>query len=438
MRESLNPQFVRDVRGGVAVVFGIVLPVLLGFSGVAVDGTYWIMERSKLQAATDSAALSAAQTVQLAGGDPSISTEAKRMLQKTYGNGLTGVRYTVQHPPLTGPLAGNTTAVAVLAERDQPTYFLGLFGITNTFVAARSVARVDMMAEACLLALSPDLDKAIEITGSSTVNIDCGIASNSDASNAVYLSGASNTTTTGVSAVGDVFQSNNAKLTTTSGTVKSNSSAIADPYGPEGRNLKVPKLPATCSGNQLKIKNNTTLSPGRYCGGIDMTGGTTTFAPGVYYIDGGNFKANGNATLAGTDVTFVLTGTGSDIALLDVNGGANVSLHAPKSGTALNGALNGILFFQDPGDSTGKANPKNCKGYGGESYLNGNANLELSGVMYFPNQYITMSGGSSSTMSCLQVVAQKVKISGNSAIKGKCDANSGAEKIERSVVELVE
>ncbi len=434
MRIGVSKQFWNDARGGVALVFGMMLPVLIGFSGVAIDGTYWMMERSKLQAATDSAALSAAQTVQLSGADPTVSTEAKRMLQKTYGNSLPGVRFTVQHPPLSGPLAGNATAVAVLAERDQPTYFLGVFGIKDTFVAARSVARVDMMAEACLLALSPDLDKAIEITGSSTVNIDCGIASNSDASNAVYLSGASNTTTTGVSAVGDVFQSNNAKLKTTSGTVKSNSSAIVDPYGAEGRNLKIPKLPAACTASQLKIKNDTTLAPGRYCGGIDMTGGTTTFAPGIYYIDGGNFKANGNASLVGTDVTFVLTGTGSDIALLDVNGGADVSLHAPKSGTA----LDGMLFFQDPGDSTGKANPKNCKGYGGESYLNGNANLDLSGVMYFPNQYITISGGTSGAMSCVQVVAQKVKISGNSAIKGKCDANSGAEKIERSVVELVE
>jgi Putative Flp pilus-assembly TadE/G-like len=423
-----------DVSGGVALIFGLILPMILGLVGLAVDGGYWMMERSKLQAATDSAALSAAQTVQLAGSDPAVAAEGRRMLEKAYGAGLSGIRYQIQHPPLSGPLAGNTTAVEVLTERDQPTFFLSLFGIANTFVATRSVARVDMLAEACMLALSPDLDKAIEITGSSTVNIDCGIASNSDASNSVYLSGASDTTTTAISAVGDVFQSNNAKLVTTTGTVKSNSAAIADPYGAAGRNLKIPKLPAQCEASQLKIKKNTTLSPGRYCGGIDMTGGTTTFAPGIYYIDGGNLKANGNATLVGQDVTFVLTGTGGNIGLLEINGGANVSLHAPKSGTS----LDGMLFFQDPGDASGNANPKNCKGYGGENIINGNANMDLSGVMYFPTQYLTISGGTSSNMTCLQLVAQKVKISGNSAIKGKCDANSGAEKIQRSVVELAE
>jgi Putative Flp pilus-assembly TadE/G-like len=410
------------------------LPMILGFVGLAVDGGYWMMERSKLQAATDSAALSAAQTVQLAGSDPAVAAEGRRMLEKAYGAGLSGIRYQIQHPPLSGPLAGNATAVEVLTERDQPTFFLSLFGIANTFVATRSVARVDMLAEACLLALSPDIDKAVEITGSSTVNIDCGIASNSDASNSVYLSGSSKTTTTAISATGDVFQSNNAKLVTTTGTVKSNSAAVTDPYGPQGRNLTIPQLPARCEASDLKIKKNTTLSPGRYCGGIDMTGGTTTFAPGTYYIDGGNFKANGNAKLVGQNVTFVLTGKGSDIALLDVNGGASVSLHAPKTGTS----FDGVLFFQDRGDPTGNAHPKNCKGAGGENVINGNADMDVSGVMYFPSQNITISGGTSSNISCLQVVGQKIKISGNSAIKGKCDANSGAEKIERSVVELAE
>lgn len=434
MRTPAIRQFIRDSKGGVAVMFGLVLPSLMGFAGIAVDASVWLMERSKLQAATDSAALSAAQTVQLAGDTAAVTAEARKLLTKVYGASLSDVRFSVQHPPLTGPLAGNTSAVAVLAERDQSVYFMREFGMQSTFVASRSVARVDLTAEACLLALSPDLDKAIEITGSSAVKLECGIAANSNASNAAYFSGASNTTTTAVSAVGDVFQSNNAKLTTTSGSVKSNAAAIQDPYGPQGRNLTVPKRPAKCEASQLKIKNNTTLQPGRYCGGIDMTGGTTTFAPGVYFIDGGNFKANGNAVLVGTDVTFVLTGTGSDIALLDVNGGASVSLSAPKSGTT----MDGVLFFQDPGSSTNQANPKNNKGYGGENYLNGNAELNLSGAMYFPSQYVTISGGTNSNMSCLQVVAQKIKISGNSSIKGKCSTNDGTEKIERTVVELME
>lgn len=434
MHPNIISQFKNETTGGVALIFGLIVPVLIGFAGLGVDGAYWMMERNKLQAATDSAAISAVQALQLNGDDQTIKAEAKKLFGKTYGATLTGVRYDVQHPPKTGPLTGNMTAVAITAEKDQPIFFLGLFGMNNTFVASRSVAQVDSVAEACLLALSPDIDKAIEITGNSTVNLGCGIASNSTASNSVYLSGSSNTTTIGVSAVGDVFQSNNAKLNTNGGPVKSKAAAVKDPYGPEGRNLQVPTTPTACTAKSLKIKSNKTLSPGRYCGGIDMTGGTTTFQPGTYIIDGGNFKANGNATLAGEGVTFVLTGSGSDVALLDVNGGAKVSLKAPTSGTA----MDGVLFFQDPGDTGGTGDHKCSKSYGGENVLNGNADLDLRGAMYFPSQNVTISGGSSSNMSCLQVIGQKIKISGNSGVKGVCDAASGAAKIARSTVELKE
>lgn len=445
MRTSPRSAFTTDNNGGVALIFGLIVPVLIGFAGLGVDSAYWMMERNKLQAATDSAAISAAQAIQLNGTEPTIKSEASKLLAKVYGANLGGVRFDVQHPPKSGPLAGNLTAVAITAERDQPVYFLGMFGLTNTHVSSRAVAQVDSVAEACLLALSPDIDKAVEITGNSTINLGCGIASNSSSSDSVYLSGSSKTTATSVAAVGDVFQSSNAQLTTTTGAPKSKSAAVVDPYGAEGRNLQIPAMPAKCTASQLKIKANKTLSPGRYCGGIDMTGGTTTFQPGTYIIDGGNFKANGNATLTGTGVTFVLTGTGSDIALLDVNGGASVNLHAPKSGTS----MDGVLFFQDPGTGDTNSNTSKTGGgktcgkatgsaYGGESYINGNANLNMSGAIYFPNQFITISGGASSNMQCLQVIAQKIKISGNSGIKGTCDAASGTEKIARSTVELKE
>jgi hypothetical protein len=58
--------------------------------------------------------------------------------------------------------------------------------------------------------------------------------------------------------------------------------------------------------------------------------------------------------------------------------------------------------------------------------------------MYFPNGNLTVSGGSSSSMSCLQVIAQKISITGNSAISGTCDASQGTEKIGHSTIELVE
>ena len=429
MRRPFQCEFCNDVRGGVAIVFGLVLPALIGFAGLAVDGAYWMMERNKLQSATDSAALSAAQTIQLNGTDQSIATEAKKLLLKTYNQNLAGVRFTVQHPPATGPMAGNAAAVAVLAERDQPVFFLGLFGMTNTFVATRSVAHVDSMSEACLLALSKTADKAIEVTGSSIINLKCGMASNSNSNLAVYLSGSSNTAVSGVSAAGDIYQSTNAQLTTSDGPPKSNASEITDPYGPEGRNLVAPKANGACTERNLKVQSDTTLSPGRYCGGIDFTGGTATFEPGVYLIDGGDFNANGNAALVGEGVTFIFTAVNNNVGVLNINGSQTVSLHAPKSGTN----WDGILFFKGAGDGTLRCNGMAC-----QSTINGGANLDLGGSVYMPSDQLSMSGGASSSISCLQIVADKITITGNSAITGTCQETDGTEKLTRSTVELVE
>lgn len=440
MRIALASRFIKDSRGNVALMFGLIIPALIGFSGLGVDGAYWLMERNKLQTSTDGAAISAAQALNLNGDKTAMEAEARRLLTKIYGAQMSDVRFTVEYPPKTGAMAGVNTAVEVIAEKDQPVHFVGLFGIQSTYVSTRSVANVDSMAEACVLALSENADKAIRITGNATVNLACGIAANSDSTDSVYLSGSSDTTATGVSAVGDVFQSNNAKLTTNGGPVKSHSQAVTDPYGPEGRNVKLPPSSANCDETNLKVQNDVTLAPGRYCGGIHFTGGDVTFAPGVYVIDGGDFKANGNVSLSGTDVTFILTGKSNDVASLNVNGGASVDLHAPKSGTD----YDGILFFQsaeeDEAGGKGKGkNKDNCDpGSAKGNVLNGGADLNMSGALYFPDDTLTISGGSSSQMGCLQAIAQTIDFSGNSKVTGTCQQSDGTEEIKRVSIELVE
>ncbi|OYW54037.1 MAG: hypothetical protein B7Y80_01000 [Hyphomicrobium sp. 32-62-53] len=426
MRGPFKSSFVADANGGVALIFGLIVPCLIGFAGIGVDATYWLMERNKLQSSTDNAAISAAHAVHLAGTNQAVTSEAQKMLRSVYGRDMPGITLTVQFPPQSGPHAGDITAVAILAEREQPVYFGKLFHLSDVKVTARSVARVNSTADACLLALSQTSEKAINVSGSSTVRLNCGIASNSTASDAAYFSGASDTKTTGITSAGDIYQSNGALIDTGDGSMLANAPAVIDPYGPEGRNVKVPTNPKNCKEKQLKINDDTVLSPGRYCGGISINGGTTTFSPGVYIIDGGTFNTNGNAALLGQGVTFVLTGKGNDIADVDLNGGAGVSLQAPTSGSD----LAGLLFFQDPA-AKDQVKPK-------ESLINGNADLDLQGALYFPGTGVKMSGGMSGNMSCLQIVAATVEITGNSAVTGLCDETSGTEKIQRTTVELVE
>ena len=82
--------------------------------------------------------------------------------------------------------------------------------------------------------------------------------------------------------------------------------------------------------------------------------------------------------------------------------------------------------------------PKKEKHQGSQSKLNGNADLNLSGAIYLPGDKLDVQGGTSANMSCLQVIAYEIRITGNAAVAGTCDQNSGTDKLIRSTVELVE
>ena len=109
-------KFLNDAKGSVAILFGLVIPSLIGFTGLGVDAAYWMVQRNKLQAATDSAAISVAQAVQLDGAGAAMTAEATKLFTKIYGSQLSTVKYQVEYPPKSGPNAGDTSTVAVLAE----------------------------------------------------------------------------------------------------------------------------------------------------------------------------------------------------------------------------------------------------------------------------------------------------------------------------------
>src|SRR5262249_45178740 len=61
------------------------------------------------------------------------------------------------------------------------------------------------------------------------------------------------------------------------------------------------------SKNQVKLQNSGSLSllPGVYQGGINVTGGTLTLAPGIYYMDAGGFTFSGTGNLSAEGVMIV-------------------------------------------------------------------------------------------------------------------------------------
>jgi hypothetical protein len=130
----------------------------------------------------------------------------------------------------------------------------------------------------------------------------------------------------------------------------------------------------------LNITGTATLySDYAYCGGINIQpGAIVTFEPGTYVLTSshgaGGLTINLGTTVTGNGVTFYNYGPSGGISFpfTGVTLGG-VDLVAPTTGT-----YEGILFFQDPQDTTG------AQIYGTSVW-----NTTLEGTYYFPKASVT-------------------------------------------------
>ena len=110
-------------------------------------------------------------------------------------------------------------------------------------------------------------------------------------------------------------------------------------------------IPATspCTYNNYKQTGGAlVLTPGVYCGGIDIGGSVTTatFTAGTYVLVGGGMKIGSSANATGTAVTFFNTYPGGQVnkyEAIKIDTSGTVNFSAPTTGS--NKAL---LFYQDP------------------------------------------------------------------------------------------
>lgn len=425
---QLLKRIARDNKGGLLVMTAILMPVLGGFAGLGVDATMWITHKRYIQSMADAGslagaylALSNSSTTQILAG--AQNEAARNGLNLGSGPGQDAI--VINSPPTSGAFAGKSGFVEFAVTRNAPLYFSSLLNINSVKVKSRAVAGGVKVGVACVLALDPTMDRAVEFSGTANVNAGCGVASNSSSSQSVYIGGNATLTADPAQAYGDIYIGGSGTLITNS-PVDPFAQRLADPYA----NLPVPPASA-CTMTNASIGNNVTLSPGRYCGGLTLKGSNITLSPGTYIIDAGNLTSNAGASFSGTGVTFILTATNpSQIGGVKMNGNTTATLVSPHNG----GPYDGILFYQD------RAASSTISGNSGVNSFLGGATLNLSGVIYFPQQEVDFTGGASAAPACLQIVARKVTFLGSSNIQNNPTACSTADvdPISRIKVELVE
>jgi hypothetical protein len=420
----------RDRSGGALVVAGFLLPAVIGFAGIGVDLTHWYAQRRAMQNMADGAAIGATHAVMAGANDTVIQAAAAKGAERNGWNAAEGYQLQVFAPPEGGMYPGLNRAAEVRVGRAVPLYFFGALGMDPVEITARATGAGVNNGPQCIIALDHTADRAVNFTGDASVTLGCGVASNSSSHQAIFVGGEATLVANPAQAFGDIYVGNNATLVTQS-PVQPYSQRVEDPYD----DVIMPVSPTTCSQTNFWAKNGETyldppLQPGRYCGGLQISG-TADLAPGIYIVADGDFVVGAEAVLTGDEVTIVLTGaTPSSVGDVRINGGAQVTLTPTTTGE-----MAGILFYQDPNADPGGTTSLI------ESKFNGEATVDLTGTLYFPQRQVEYGGGSSAAgASCLQIVARRVEFNGEANITNdeSICATYGVKEVNQLRVQLIE
>jgi hypothetical protein len=425
-----------DEEGSYLVLFAFLMPVLVGVAGLGTEGGLWLYTQQALQGAADSAAVSAGYAY---ANNSNVLTQAQA-ITATYGFVCgSGVTCTVNQPPKSGNFTTNPDAIEVILARSQKPLFSSFWSSKSFNIEARSVA---LAPQPCgVLALDPSAPGAVTLAIFAGVNLTgCPLFSDSSSGSSIELflaeiTATGNSGTVGtVGNVSDFFGSISPPPTT-------GDAPITDPYLSRPLPPFTVPNPTTNAGCQFGTKlsptlkpftaiTNTTISPGVYCGGMNLSGGATvTMSPGIYFLYEGALTMD-NAKLNGTGgVTLVFTGTGSgasaNYATLSVTT-STVNLTAPTTG-----ATAGMVMYQDrlaPLDNGGTAN----------FTFDAVSGLNATGAVYLPRAFIQFGLIAGSTANCTLLIADKIQFIALAGLQDECSGVGTFSIATPGAVALVE
>jgi Flp pilus assembly protein TadG len=404
--------FALDTRGNVAIVTALVLPTLLGATGVGIEISHWYRTQRALQNAADSAAIAAATN-----GTATYAAEGLAVAASygfVNGKGNTSVTLTDKAPCP----AGGSNCYSVTITHSVPlvlSYLVGYRGnvtvevikdgksstTRQTSLQARALAlRVPTPRTYCVLALGNDGAKFddIVVNGGSKSNLtNCGIMSNND----LTCNGSHQIADYADSSSGDPSGCGRAP---NRGPVP----RLGDPYSHLASNIP----PNPCSSYPGEQWSSVPALPpdGVYtvCGNLKLMADVTIGSrPGgtVIVIYNGQLDTVGH-TFRGTDLTIVVAGSNgpaySHIVTGTNKGGIDIA--APKSGP-----WKGVAIYQAPNLTTGVDITSAGNG----------PTWNITGLVYLPHASVTFSGAvnkSSSGNACFSLVVDNLTVNGTGLV----------------------
>jgi Flp pilus assembly protein TadG len=111
----------RDKSGVSMATVALMMPLLIGFSGLAMDVGVWQVNKRNLQGAADQAAFAAAIAASKGATTDQARMQAKAvMAEHGYLDGAEGLTLTISNPPTAGHFSGQSGYCEVLADCCDP------------------------------------------------------------------------------------------------------------------------------------------------------------------------------------------------------------------------------------------------------------------------------------------------------------------------------
>jgi hypothetical protein len=361
---ALGGSFARNDAANTTVAFALSIPVVLGAVGGAVEFSLAAAERSKMQAAADTAAISSAREFQVAQTTPEkIAAVARSYVTSKLSDVSVQTKVDAQ-----------AHSVEVAVEKDIQTTIGRLLWNGTLHLRAVATAKMSGGLPLCLIGLDPDAAGTITLRKNARLTAPgCTAYSNSNSpvgikslDNAVMRAGF-------ICSVGGRMKTRNTNFVP---------EPLTDcPVLPDPLASRQGPTDFTCNfTNKIVDGDVATLKPGVYCGGLTVRSGSkVTLSSGIYIFKNGPLSIRGDASLKGTNVAFYMKGAGANLSFA---AGTTIELTATKDGP-----LAGILIFDDPTgapapDQSGK-HPRLNRAPREHSILSDNARVLL-GTIYMP------------------------------------------------------
>jgi Flp pilus assembly protein TadG len=396
----------RDIRGVIAVLTALLLPMFLIVMSLIVDVGFWLIDSTRLQIAADAAAMVAATMMLTSAyqGEASATQITNAINVAIAGAELGANQLTGTITPSVTIDGPNYTTATVTLTYAESTVFAKAVGLSAPTLKATASATI--APRSCVLALTTS-GTGISVGSGSTFKgtNNCPIFSNSNITTSGTLSGYT------IGAAGTITG------TTTPATNSPGRPVQTDYFA--GTPAPAYAAAPTCTSGYngiapATIPASTTAAPITFCGQVrynTSTAPTVTFGGGIYYIyststNQGFIAIDGSTVKFSAPTTFVLVGSNAVFYLYD---GATISASSPLTAPT-SGATAGFTIWQ-PCTSSGAVNS-----YGlqiGNGTNTASTTATISGAIYTPCNPVQVTNATVAppSGSGLAIVANSISVS---------------------------